>query len=328
MSRTLVLSHLFLVTLLLSACFLTTTLAQSTASSSTGSSSTNSTTSSAATTMSSTSAEKIHYEWAHGALMSIAFGFFIPVGIIFARFFRSPQYSPMWFHLHRVFVLIGFALIIAGFAIAVNKFDNDNYSKRENGYHRRAGFYVFAAICLQVCLGFIRPHTSPPGSGEKVSTQRTVWNEVHRWNGRIAYVFALAQIYTGIHILDGGNETLWIILFSALWGSLILFALLLQLLVCIKGSAFGDDGTYTRTTITGNTTEKLRDQQQQPPTQQMQTVKVVDGPTAPAVAAPVVMTEVPVVQGASITRPVEGSSPELRAMPAAATNGMTVVQIA
>jgi len=61
----------------------------------------------------------------------------------------------------------------------------------------------------------------------------------------------------------------------------------------------------------------------------MQSVKVVDGSSGGAVAmvgVPVVVSEVAVVQGASITRPVGGSSPELYATPA--TNGMTVVQIA
>ena len=323
MSRMSFISRPLLVLFLLFTCLAASIVAQSAGGSSGGSSASASSSSMADA---GTPATKIHYEWAHGALMSIAFGFFLPVGIIFARFFRSPQYSPAWFHLHRVFVLIGFALIIAGFAIAVNKFDNDNYSKRENSYHRRAGFYVFAAICLQVALGFIRPATPPPGSGEKASTQRTVWNEVHRWNGRIAYIFAIAQIYTGIHMLDGGNMTLWIVLFSALWGSLMLFAILLQIVIYAKGSAFGDDGTYTRTTITGNTTEKVREGQQaaQPG---MQGVKVVDCSGAPAVVgAPVVVTDVPVVQGASITRPVEGSTAEMYGTPA--TAGMTVVQIA
>lgn len=320
MSTALILTrpHILVLFLLLSTCLLASTAAAQSQSTSSSTAAT-----SATATQSDDNTTKIHYQWAHGALMSVAFGFFLPVGILFARFFRSPQYSPLWLHLHRLFALIGFALIIAGFAIAVNKFDDDNYSKTENGYHRRAGFYVFAAVCLQVFLGFIRPHTAPPASGEKVSTVRTVWNEVHRWNGRVAYVFALAQIYTGVHILDGGEMTLWIVLFSALWGSLMLAALLLQLIVCVKGSAFGDDGTYTRTTITGNTTEKLKEQHNQPHNDA--TVKVDNGSSVPAAGAAVV-TELPVVQGASITRPVDGSSPELYGTPA--RNGMTVVQIA
>ena len=331
MSRALVFARLLLILFLLSALLAVATVAQSSSSSTTSGSSGASTASAAAATPAPTPAQKIHYEWAHGALMSIAFGFFLPVGIIFARFFRSPQYSPLWLHLHRVFVLIGFALIIAGFAIAVNKFDNDKYTKRQNAFHRGAGFYVFAAMCFQVFLGLIRPHGTEPGSGTKVTPQRVAWNEVHRWNGRIAYVFALAQIYTGIHILDGGNMTLWIVLFSALWGSLILFALLLQLVVCVKGGAFGDDGTYTRTTITGNTTEKLNPQAQQAQTQKdaaaMPTsVKVDNGGGAVVVGAPV-FSEPAVVQGASITRPAEGSSPDLYTTPAT-TTGMTVVQIA
>ena len=116
---------------------------------------------------------------------------------------------------------------------------------------------MFAAFLLQFVLGVARPATPPIGSGEKPSTARRVWNVVHAWNGRIAYIFALAQIYTGIHQLDRGNETLWEILFSALWGTVFLFAVFLQLLVVAKGSAFGDDGTATKVTWSGNTTDRV-----------------------------------------------------------------------
>ena len=317
----------FLLLALLAACLAASTFAQtSPASSSTGLSSANTTSAAAAAPAEApTPAQKIHYEWAHGALMSIAFGFFLPAGIIFARFFRSPKYSPAWLRLHQVFMLVGFALIIAGFAIAVDKFDNDNYSKRVNSYHRKAGFYVFAAVCLQVFLGFVRPATPPPASGEKPTAQRVAWNEVHRWNGRVAYVFGLAQVYTGVQILDGGSTTLWYALFSALWGALILVALLLQVVVCARGAALGDDGTYTRTTLTGNTTEKLTADQPQNGAVPMHAVKV-DGGAGPGVvtAVTVVTQQAPAVQGASITRPDDGGAPYVYAAPAAAN----VVQVA
>ena len=203
-----------------------------------------------------TSATKIHYEWAHGALMSIAIGFFFPVGIAMARFFRSPQLSPAWLRLHQFFVTMGIILLIAGFAIAVNKFDNDDYSKRVNHYHRVAGFVVFALFMFQWVLGWIRPHAPPIGSGEKLTNQRRGWNLVHHWNGRIAYIFSLAQIYTGISMLDGGSMTLWRALFSGIWGGLFVLLILLQIIVCAKNSAFGDDGTATKVTWFGSTVDR------------------------------------------------------------------------
>ena len=199
---------------------------------------------------------KINWEWAHGALMSAAIGLFFPLGIAFARFCRSPQLSPAWLYAHQTFVTTGIVLLIAGFSIAVSKFDNDNYDKREGHYHRDAGFVVFSLFLFQFVLGFIRPHAPPIGSGEKLTAQRRAWNLVHHWNGRIAYVFGLAQIYTGIQILDGGNKTLWEILFSALWGSLFLILIFLQVAVCLKGSAFGDDGTATKVTVFGSTVDR------------------------------------------------------------------------
>ena len=201
--------------------------------------------------------QQIHYEWAHGALMSAAIGVFFPLGIAFARFCRSPQLSPAWLRLHQAFVTIGIVLLIAGFAIAVNQLDSLDYSKTENNYHRIAGYIVFALFLLQFVLGFVRPHAPPIGSGEKLSERRRVWNVVHHWNGRIAYVFGIAQIYTGIKILDGGSETLWEALFSGIWGALFLLLILLQIVVCVKGSALGDDGTATKTTVFGSTVDRL-----------------------------------------------------------------------
>ena len=71
-------------------------------------------------------------------------------------------------------------------------------------------------------------------------------------------------------------------------------------------SASGDDGTYTRATITGNTTEKLNPQQaavQKQNAVQMQGVKVEDGRSGGVPAG----DGGGVVQGASITRPVDGA---------------------
>ena len=72
----------------------------------------------------------------------------------------------------------------------------------------------------------------------------------------MAYVLGVAQTYTGIHVLDG-HMSLWIVLFSALWGTLMLVALPLQLVVCVKGSALGDDGTYTCTTLSSGLLRRL-----------------------------------------------------------------------
>ena len=125
----------FLPLLLLSLCLLVPTAAQST---------------------SSSSAPVQSKFPIRGVLMALAFGLFLPLGIVLARFFRSPLYSPVWFLLHQALMLVGFALIIAGFGLGVNRSNDDDF-RRDSEYtlHRRAGFYVFAAIGLQVLIGFL-----------------------------------------------------------------------------------------------------------------------------------------------------------------------------
>ena len=124
----------------------------------------------------------LNWKHAHASLMTIAFGGLVPLGIIFARFFKG--WGPIWFHLHRVLVLTALALIIAGFAIGINKIGTGYYTT-----HRGIGIYVVAAMLFQPLNAIVRPH--PPGPGEKPTHLRAAWQALHHWNARIAYVFAI-----------------------------------------------------------------------------------------------------------------------------------------
>jgi hypothetical protein len=58
--------------------------------------------------------------------------------------------------------------------------------------------------------------------------------------------------------VDGGSETLWEVLFSAICaicGSLFLLLNLLQIIVCVKGSALGM--RHTKLTMFGSTVDRL-----------------------------------------------------------------------
>ena len=177
---------------------------------------------------------------AHAALMTLSFGLLFPLGILFARFGKG--YGPIWFHLHRGFVLLALALLIAGFAIAINKLQTGLHHT-----HRGIGIYVFSAMLFQPLNALIRPH--PPAKGEQPTTLRVAWAALHHWNARIAYVFAIVNIGIGFRILD--PATRYMIVFWVLWGSLMAIAVLLQLHVWWGGYQPGAAGVVDKPAVVG-----------------------------------------------------------------------------
>ena len=167
------------------------------------------------------------HQWkrAHACLMTVAFGGLIPAGIVFARFFKG--YGPLWFHLHRSFVLAGLALLIIGFSIGVGKIGTGYYTT-----HRGIGVYVLAAMLFQPFNAVVRPH--PPAVGERPTHLRLAWQALHHWNARVAYCFAIANIYIGFSILDPGSQ--YVVLFSVLWALVMLVAVVLQVAVLYTAS--------------------------------------------------------------------------------------------
>jgi hypothetical protein len=61
----------------------------------------------------------LHKKWAHGWLMGLAWGFFLPLGVVIARFMKGTR-PPLWFHLHRICQITGIVLTIAGFGLAMD----------------------------------------------------------------------------------------------------------------------------------------------------------------------------------------------------------------
>ena len=162
---------------------------------------------------------------AHAALMTLAFGLLFPLGILAARFMKDR--GPIWFHLHRAFVLSALALLIAGFAIAIHKLDTPNYPT-----HRGIGIYVFAAMLFQPLNALVRP--PPPSKGEQPTLLRAVWAALHMWNARIAYVLAIVNIGIGFSILQ--PDTRYKIVFWVLWGAIMLAGVALQVWVWVRGA--------------------------------------------------------------------------------------------
>ncbi|KAF8330043.1 uncharacterized protein EI90DRAFT_1259534 [Cantharellus anzutake] len=86
---------------------------------------------------------------AHGTLSSLGFLFFLPIGILIARY-RSlnPSY---WLRVHLVIQTFAALLIISGFAIGVN-YNHDAYDGYD--YRNRIGIALFVLYLVQFSLGF------------------------------------------------------------------------------------------------------------------------------------------------------------------------------
>jgi len=123
------------------------------------------------------------YWRAHGILMTIGWGILIPVGVMVARTLKDK--NPVWFYVHVVANSAGLLAAIAGFVMALIKFERDDTFR-----HRQVGISVMALGFLQPLNAAVRPH---PGG-----FLRDQWEWVHWTVGRAALVLAIWNIFTGL----------------------------------------------------------------------------------------------------------------------------------
>jgi len=164
----------------------------------------------------------------HGRAMVAAWAFFIPVGILLARFFkilpgqdwpRQLDNSIWWIghwglqHLGAALTLIGLALVLVetgGHASAIS--------------HWAPGYFVVFACLLMVAAGWLRgskggptepgPDGSWAGDHYDMTMRRRVFEHVHKTTGYLVLAVSIATIYTG---LWHANAAHWMWLVITLW---------------------------------------------------------------------------------------------------------------
>jgi hypothetical protein len=136
---------------------------------------------------------------AHGIMAFIAWGVLVPFAVQFSMFrgLLPKGKESLWFKLHMAFNGTAFTLTVALFAIAVA------YTAKEGGEHfdykhQKVGLSMMAMTCLQVLGGIFRPHLPPPGSGDKKTMFRQVWEIAHRVKGTVLLPLGFWQMYSGI----------------------------------------------------------------------------------------------------------------------------------
>ncbi|EXB40467.1 Putative ferric-chelate reductase 1 [Morus notabilis] len=128
----------------------------------------------------------------HGLLNTLGWGILMVIGSIVARYCR--QWDPLWFYVHMGIQSFGFLLgvigVLCGFLLE-NRIDADVST------HKGLGIFILVLGCLQAMALLARPNTT--------SKIRKYWNWYHYGVGRTLLVFAIANVFYGIHLGDGGT---------------------------------------------------------------------------------------------------------------------------
>jgi hypothetical protein len=138
---------------------------------------------------------------AHGVLMSLAWGLFIPLGIISARYVKILK-PDKWFLGHRLFVSLGLLLALVGWFVAMTGIDlPGNHSA-----HHSLGVFTMVLAIAQPLIAAVRP--PPPEKGELTLRSRAWWELIHKNVGRIAYVCGIANCFLGLSYFNSSSQSI------------------------------------------------------------------------------------------------------------------------
>ncbi|QRV75581.1 cytochrome b561 domain-containing protein [Ceratobasidium sp. AG-Ba] len=129
---------------------------------------------------------------AHGVLSALGFCFFLPIGVLQARFLRI--WWPMWFKTHWI-VQAGLAgpCIVAGFALGV-KAVAENGGSHFGDKHMVIGLVLFLLYALQAVYGLIIHLVKSPNR-----RKRPIQNYGHAILGLGIMILAMYQVWLGFN---------------------------------------------------------------------------------------------------------------------------------
>ena len=182
----------------------------------------------------------------HGRLMVLAWGFFIPIGVIAARFFKvlprqnwpAELDNQLWWHGHRVLQLLAVVLMCLGIIFIVLQ----PVIFVGVSFHTRVGWFVLVLALIQVASGFLRGTKGGPtalsedgslrGDHYDMTRRRVIFECFHKVVGYILLVSASYCIVTGMWVANAPN---WMWLSIGFWWLIVLgVSVVLQL----KGACF------------------------------------------------------------------------------------------
>ncbi|MBA0724262.1 hypothetical protein Golax_020966 [Gossypium laxum] len=142
------------------------------------------------------SSQMISYVAVHGLLLWGSMGFLVPVGILTVRMANKEEAG------RRILAVL---LATVGAVMSIKNFENSF-----SNHHQRLGLALYAAIWMQIFIGFFRP---PRGT-----KRRNTWYLTHWIIGTVTSMMGIINIYTGLkayHKKTSRNTGIWTILFTA-----------------------------------------------------------------------------------------------------------------
>ncbi|CAE8613476.1 unnamed protein product [Polarella glacialis] len=168
----------------------------------------------------------------HAALMLVSWVVIMPIGILVPVIFKDRSKGPMWFHAHKLLMILGLTFVLAGLSVALRNKSGKHFVSQ----HSLLGLASLVLAVLQPVNAFFRPRAR----SEK--NIRQVWELCHRWLGRLAVLLAAGAAVTGIRTnlssfistssADAGAAAVVVIL--TLWAVLIISV---KLLPCLRKQA-------------------------------------------------------------------------------------------
>ncbi|KAH7576567.1 hypothetical protein ACOSP7_003000 [Xanthoceras sorbifolium] len=150
----------------------------------------------------------------HGVLNMLGWGILMIIGAMVARYMK--QWDPIWFYSHTLIQSLGFLLGLSGVITGLvlnNKLDADVST------HKSLGILILVLGCLQVLAFLARP--------DKESKVRKYWNWYHYMVGRILIIFAISNVFYGIHLGEKGTE--WRAGYAVVVAFLFFIAIILEI---------------------------------------------------------------------------------------------------
>ncbi|KAI7738451.1 hypothetical protein M8C21_031580 [Ambrosia artemisiifolia] len=156
---------------------------------------------------------------AHGIMNMMAWGILLPIGAMVARYLK--HLDPLWFYVHSSVQSLGFILGLAG---VIAGFVLDDRLDASVGKHKGLGISILVLGCLQVVALLVRPSID--------AKTRIYWNWYHHSVGRLMILFAIVNIFYGIHLAEAGSS--WNVGYGIVLGIFVITVVVLETRMLLK----------------------------------------------------------------------------------------------
>lgn len=156
----------------------------------------------------------------HGTMMTVAWLFFLPAGVLIARFFKvtrrqdwpSELDNQFWWNSHRWLNYSGIGLATFGFIIIWRTLEEIQLS----GWHGRLGLFTLVLGWLQIISAWFRGSTGGPmekgaipsdpstwrGDHFDMTPRRRIFEAWHKQAGYLALASAVPAAWLGLRMMD------------------------------------------------------------------------------------------------------------------------------